>query len=73
MRNIRPSVRLLILVAVMALIRAACSGDGASDTTEAATDTTEPATETTEAPTETTEAPTDTTERPPVSRSGSEC
>jgi branched-chain amino acid transport system substrate-binding protein len=53
---------LLILVAVMALIGAACAGDDASDTTEPATDTTEPATDTTEAPTETTEAPTDTTE-----------
>ncbi len=62
MRNIRQSVRLLILVAVMALIAAACAGDDATDTTEAATDTTEPATETTAAPTETTAAPTDTTE-----------
>ena len=62
MRNIRPSVRLLILVAVMALIGAACAGDDTSDTTEPAADTTEPATDTTEAPTETTEAPTETTE-----------
>ncbi|MET0565287.1 MAG: ABC transporter substrate-binding protein [Acidimicrobiia bacterium] len=62
MRNIRQSVRLLILVAVMALIGAACAGDDATDTTEAATDTTEPATETTAAPTETTAAPTETTE-----------
>ena len=62
MRNIRPSVRLLILVAVMALIGTACAGDEPTETTEPATDTTEAATDTTEAPTETTGAPTETTE-----------
>jgi branched-chain amino acid transport system substrate-binding protein len=52
---------LLVLVAVLALVVAACDGDGASDTTEAP-GTTEPATDTTEPATETTEPATDTTE-----------
>ncbi|MGH8872128.1 MAG: ABC transporter substrate-binding protein, partial [Acidimicrobiia bacterium] len=55
-------MRLLVLVAVMALIGAACDGDGASDTT-GAPGTTESAPDTTTAPA-TTEAPTDTTAAP---------
>ena len=62
MRKIRPGVRSLILIAVMALIVGACAGDEASDTTEAATDTTEAAPDTTEAAPDTTEAAPDTTE-----------
>ncbi|MGH8915450.1 MAG: ABC transporter substrate-binding protein, partial [Acidimicrobiia bacterium] len=62
MRKIRSSVRLLVLIAVMALIGAACDADGASDTTEAP-GTTEPAPSSTTAP-ETTEAPTETTAAP---------
>jgi general L-amino acid transport system substrate-binding protein len=54
--------RLLVALAALALILAACtSDDGDTDTTEAAA-TTEAATETTEASTDTTEAMTDTTE-----------
>jgi len=45
----------------MALIGAACTGDDATDTTEAATDTTEAAPDTTEAAPDTTEAAPDTT------------
>jgi branched-chain amino acid transport system substrate-binding protein len=52
---------LLVLLAALALVVAACDGDGASDTTEAP-GTTEPATETTEPATETTEPATETTE-----------
>ena len=62
MRNHRPSVRLLALVAVLALTGAACNGDGAADTT-AAPGTTAGTTEapaTTAAP-DTTEAAPDTT------------
>ena len=59
MRNHRPSVRLLALVAVLALIGAACNGDGAADTTAAPGTTAG----TTEAPA-TTAAP-DTTEGAP--------
>jgi branched-chain amino acid transport system substrate-binding protein len=62
MRNHRPSVKLLALVAVLALIGAACNGDGAADTT-AAPGTTAGTTEapaTTAAP-DTTEAAPDTT------------
>ncbi len=47
MRNKRTRVRFLALVAVMALIGAACTGDDATDTTEAAADTTEAAPDTT--------------------------
>ncbi|MGD2060022.1 MAG: glycine betaine ABC transporter substrate-binding protein, partial [Acidimicrobiia bacterium] len=57
--------RLMAILAVLAMIVAACGGGddgGASDTTEGATDTTEGATDTTEAMTDTTEAMTDTTE-----------
>jgi branched-chain amino acid transport system substrate-binding protein len=62
MRNKRPRVRFLALVAVLALIGAACAGDEPSDTTEAATETTEAAPDTTEAAPDTTEAAPDTTE-----------
>jgi branched-chain amino acid transport system substrate-binding protein len=55
---------LLPLVVVLALVIAACDGDGASDTTEAPTDTTAAPTDTTAAPTDTTAAPTDTTAAP---------
>jgi len=61
MRNKRTRVRFLALVAVMALIGAACTGDDATETTEAATDTTEAAPDTTEAAPDTTEAAPDTT------------
>jgi branched-chain amino acid transport system substrate-binding protein len=57
-------VKALVLFAVLALVVAACDGDGAADTTEAPTATTEAPTDTTEAPTETTEAPTETTAAP---------
>lgn len=62
MRNKRTRARFLALVAVMALIGAACTGDDATDTTEAAPETTEAAPETTEAAPDTTEAATETTE-----------
>jgi phosphonate transport system substrate-binding protein len=52
----------LALIAVLALVLAACGDDAGTETTEAATDTTEAVTETTEAMTETTEAMTETTE-----------
>ena len=65
MRNHRPSVRLLSLVAVLALIGAACSGDGAADTTAAPGTTAG----TTEAPA-TTAAP-DTTEAAPSTTAAS--
>ncbi|MGD2042606.1 MAG: branched-chain amino acid ABC transporter substrate-binding protein [Acidimicrobiia bacterium] len=57
------NVRLLALLAVLAMVVAACGDDGgdASDTTEGGTDTTE-ATDTTEGSTDTTEDMTDTTE-----------
>jgi branched-chain amino acid transport system substrate-binding protein len=56
------NVRLLALLAVLAMVVAACGDDGgAADTTEAETDTTE-ATDTTEGSTETTEEMTETTE-----------
>ena len=61
MRDKPRSLRLLVLLAVLALVLAACDGDGASDTTEAP-GTTEPATDTTEPATDTTEPATDTTE-----------
>ena len=61
MRNKGTRVRFLALVAAMALIGAACTGDDATDTTEAATDTTEAAPDTTEAAPDTTEAAPDTT------------
>jgi branched-chain amino acid transport system substrate-binding protein len=54
---------LLVLLAVLALVVAACGGDEAGETTEAP-GTTEASTDTTEAPTDTTEAPTDTTAAP---------
>ncbi|MFP3915596.1 MAG: BMP family ABC transporter substrate-binding protein, partial [Actinomycetota bacterium] len=58
--------RVIGLVAVLALVLAACGGDGTADTTEAPAETTATTTpETTEAPPETTattEAPTETTE-----------
>jgi branched-chain amino acid transport system substrate-binding protein len=60
----RPKSILLSLVAVLALVVAACDDGGTVATTEAPTDTTEAPTDTTEAPTETTEAPTDSTEAP---------
>jgi branched-chain amino acid transport system substrate-binding protein len=61
MRNKRVRVRVLALIAVMALTGAACAGDEASETTEAAPDTTEAAPDTTEAAPDTTEAAPDTT------------
>ena len=61
MRNKRASVRYLALIAVLALIGAACAGDDATDTTEAPTDTTEAAPDTTEAAPDTTEAAPSTT------------
>lgn len=54
---------LLPLVAVLALVLAACDGE-TTETTEAPTATTEAPTDTTEAPTDTTGAPTETTEAP---------
>jgi D-xylose transport system substrate-binding protein len=52
---------MIALIAILALVVAACGGDGeGSDTTEGA-DTTQPATDTTEAATDTTEEMTDTT------------
>jgi branched-chain amino acid transport system substrate-binding protein len=65
MRNHRPSVRLLALAAVLALIGAACDGDGAADTTAAPGTTAG----TTEAP-DTTAAP-DTTEAAPSTTAAS--
>jgi len=62
MRDKPRSVRLLALLAVLALFVAACDGEEASDTTEAP-GTTEAPTATTEAP-DTTEAPTETTAAP---------
>ncbi len=53
--------RLMALVAVIALVIAACGGEEGGDTTEAAADTTEAAADTTEAAADTTEAATDTT------------
>jgi branched-chain amino acid transport system substrate-binding protein len=53
--------RYLALLAVLALVLAACGGGDTTDTTEDATDTTEGATDTTEAMTDTTEGATDTT------------
>jgi D-xylose transport system substrate-binding protein len=54
---------LIALIAILALVVAACGGDDDGDTatTEGATDTTEAMTDTTEAMTDTTEAMTDTT------------
>ena len=54
---------LIALIAILALVVAACGGDddGDTDTTEGAADTTAPATDTTEPMTDTTEAMTDTT------------
>jgi D-xylose transport system substrate-binding protein len=54
---------LIALIAILALVVAACGGDddGDTTTTEGATDTTEAMTDTTEAMTDTTEAMTDTT------------
>ncbi len=55
--------RIVVLLAAMALVLAACASDDTSDTTEAAApDTTEAAPDTTEAAPDTTEAVTDTTE-----------
>ncbi|MGD2061180.1 MAG: amino acid ABC transporter substrate-binding protein [Acidimicrobiia bacterium] len=55
--------RLLVALAALMLVIAACTSDeGDTDTTEGATDTTAAATDTTEAMTDTTEAMTDTTE-----------
>ena len=53
--------RLMALVAVIALVIAACGGEEGGDTTEAAADTTEAAADTTEAAADTTAAATDTT------------
>ncbi|HLU30658.1 MAG TPA: amino acid ABC transporter substrate-binding protein [Acidimicrobiia bacterium] len=53
--------RLLALLAVMAMVLAACGGDAGTDTTAAAPDTTTAAPEPTDGGTDTTDAPTDTT------------
>jgi D-xylose transport system substrate-binding protein len=53
---------LIALIAILALVVAACGGDGEGSDTTVASDTTEAATDTTEAATDTTEAATDTTE-----------
>jgi branched-chain amino acid transport system substrate-binding protein len=54
--------RYLAILTALAMVLAACGGDGeGSDTTEAPTDTTEAPTDTTEGPTDTTEPMTDTT------------
>lgn len=62
----RTKIRWLALLAVLALVVAACGGEAeeATTTAETPTETTEAPTETTEAPTDTTMAPTETTEAP---------
>ncbi len=52
----------LAVIAVLALLVAACGGGDSTDTTEGATDTTEAMTDTTSGATDTTEGATDTTE-----------
>ncbi|HZD22525.1 MAG TPA: ABC transporter substrate-binding protein [Acidimicrobiia bacterium] len=54
--------RLIALLAILAMVVAACGGDDSGASTTEAPDTTQPATETTEPATDTTEPATDTTE-----------
>jgi len=72
MKNRKPGLRIVVMIAVLALVAAACSPSSTTETTEAADPgTTEAVVPTTAAPVATTEAPVATTEAPMVVCAGS--